>query len=942
MRFRIRTFFRRLTKSKCFGFVSFRFVSSFNQSRNINQNAQNDPRLLTREEYEEYADLMQAQLKDGVPNDEKMDFESPAFKALPPTSQYQMISAARLRSRLRMGLTVDQLETQFPDRLQFSKFQIDRVKQRNYLTQKLMGFAQLDGPEAKAGSTSRVGRVAGQRGREYVLQKSENGWTLALENEENSNVIKIDVDDTEIRDSDLRRKAIEKKREEEDDDDEVEWEDVVPKATSSPPPEKDYLRELPESLRGFETTVQREQLYESLRQKAAQDTPASKPENSTAFIIEDDSDGEAEVLPVEPSKPTSKPRDTEQTSTLDQVPSFKKSLFARAAQNSTSASASTKKPSQSTDAAFVPPWFSKNTSKPQPPAKEASAPFSIGSESSEEDEGNDELVSYDAILEQRQQQVYLETTSNPSTTQEGVVIEIDEDEEDAADDSIQILEQDELGRLISKPPAKSTVAAQDSVVEKESAPPLQTLKPAEERQSSPLEESLGEPDKVSEEEAFVPTHYSKEHQDELARQEEEYGEQEDEELIEQLQREIEETHEFTESLKSSAAPDIDNSRTMESFDEEISSLRRKANKEMRDADEVTPEMVEECQELLKRFGIPFITAPMEAEAQCAVLMSMGLVDGIVTDDSDCFLFGGTKVFKNMFSQGNNKYVECYETADMKRDFGLDQHKLINLALLLGSDYTDGVAGVGPVTAMEILANFDTEDGLVRFRDWWKRVQLKGAAGTASSADHPETAFERKFKKNVTKIFLSEDFPSAAVEQAYVHPEVDRDATPFEWGVPDLDALRTFLGGCTGWSEDKTDELLVPVIRAMNKKLTEASARQTHLKDFFLAVGSRGEAGGSSSNGGGGAPGRSNRMSKAISAMSGRMRRRQEEDLVNSSDEDWEDGGDKGQSQDGGDDASDGGFVQASADPVVAAASTTKRRKGQETSSKSKKSKKSAN
>ncbi|KAJ2881170.1 DNA repair protein rad2 [Coemansia asiatica] len=67
---------------------------------------------------------------------------------------------------------------------------------------------------------------------------------------------------------------------------------------------------------------------------------------------------------------------------------------------------------------------------------------------------------------------------------------------------------------------------------------------------------------------------------------------------------------------------------------ELFSLRTRVRDSARDASGIGADMVEDIRMLLSLFGIPYITAPMEAEAQCATLIAAGLVDGMVTDDSD--------------------------------------------------------------------------------------------------------------------------------------------------------------------------------------------------------------------------------------------------------------------------------------------------------------------
>ena len=117
----------------------------------------------------------------------------------------------------------------------------------------------------------------------------------------------------------------------------------------------------------------------------------------------------------------------------------------------------------------------------------------------------------------------------------------------------------------------------------------------------------------------------------------------------------------------------------------------------RGADTPTEEMYHQIQDLLTLFGVPYVIAPQEAEAQCAWMNSEGLVDAVITEDSDAFLFGASTVYRNVFN--TKKYVEVYSVENIQRDIGLKRAQMAELALLLGSDYTEGIPGVGIVNAL---------------------------------------------------------------------------------------------------------------------------------------------------------------------------------------------------------------------------------------------------
>ncbi|KAK3605617.1 hypothetical protein CHS0354_027283 [Potamilus streckersoni] len=148
---------------------------------------------------------------------------------------------------------------------------------------------------------------------------------------------------------------------------------------------------------------------------------------------------------------------------------------------------------------------------------------------------------------------------------------------------------------------------------------------------------------------------------------------------------------------------------------ESTALKAERGRQERLATSITDQMHAEAQELLRLFGIPYLVSPLEAEAQCAQLDRAGHTNGTITDDSDIWLFGGHRVYKNLFQQ--KKHVEFYTDTNIKAQLGLTRQHLINIALLCGSDYTEGIQGVGPITAMEILAEFPGEEleGLVALK-----------------------------------------------------------------------------------------------------------------------------------------------------------------------------------------------------------------------------------
>jgi flap endonuclease-1 len=122
-------------------------------------------------------------------------------------------------------------------------------------------------------------------------------------------------------------------------------------------------------------------------------------------------------------------------------------------------------------------------------------------------------------------------------------------------------------------------------------------------------------------------------------------------------------------------------------------------------------VIESSKELLGYMGIAHINAPSEGEAQACEMCKAGLVYSAASQDYDTLLFATPRVVRNLTISGRRKlprknvYIniepEIVDLNETLKGIGLSQKQLIWVGILLGTDFNDGINGVGPVTAVKI-------------------------------------------------------------------------------------------------------------------------------------------------------------------------------------------------------------------------------------------------
>ena len=119
--------------------------------------------------------------------------------------------------------------------------------------------------------------------------------------------------------------------------------------------------------------------------------------------------------------------------------------------------------------------------------------------------------------------------------------------------------------------------------------------------------------------------------------------------------------------------------------------------------------IEESKELLEKSGIPYCTAPEDAEKYCAFLQKNGLVDYTVTDDTDASTFGCPIILKTSI----NKKITEINTNVILQSFEMTYSSFVDFCILSGCDYTEPISQIGPITAFNLIKKYGTIEEILK-------------------------------------------------------------------------------------------------------------------------------------------------------------------------------------------------------------------------------------
>ncbi|KAE8351256.1 PIN domain-like protein [Aspergillus coremiiformis] len=140
-----------------------------------------------------------------------------------------------------------------------------------------------------------------------------------------------------------------------------------------------------------------------------------------------------------------------------------------------------------------------------------------------------------------------------------------------------------------------------------------------------------------------------------------------------------------------------------------------AYQEFQKAVDVTPLMARQLIDELKKMNVQYVVAPYEADAQLVYLERQGIINGIISEDSDLLVFGAKRLLSKLDQHGDcieisrADFTACREVSLI----GWTDADFRRMCILSGCDYLPNIARLGLKTAYRCIRKYKNVEKALR-------------------------------------------------------------------------------------------------------------------------------------------------------------------------------------------------------------------------------------
>lgn len=206
-------------------------------------------------------------------------------------------------------------------------------------------------------------------------------------------------------------------------------------------------------------------------------------------------------------------------------------------------------------------------------------------------------------------------------------------------------------------------------------------------------------------------------------------------------------------------------------------------------------IIESSKRLIHLMGLPVIQAPSEGEAQAAYIASKGDAFASASQDMDSLLFGSPRLVRNLSIVGRRKlpgrkeYVEVVPEVihldKLLSTLNITREQLIDIGILVGTDYWEGVKGIGPKKALRLVKDYASVENVL------KHLNVKV------------------------------DVDIQEIKNIFLNPNVFK-SYKIEWGEPDYQAIEDMLCGEHDFSIERVKKALNELENAIQEERGKTS------------------------------------------------------------------------------------------------------------------------